>query len=384
MTFQHEDPATMGEGEDDDGRFQTPKSVLLGGKSAAPAPVVVDPEDGLPRPLDEGFTAQAVLSATDATFVCTEGGPWQVVSERDTGNSARSEVVVKPDQPALTLDEDALILDAVIGGRRVYRIAGGADRYVRARPPCVHYVEAIVPATDLNLESHTALPQTLLRACQSLDLALSDQVVFSCNQRSPRDIVSEAELVRWHRRKAKQAAEANTTMFRTATPADARKNGAAEPAQSEVKPVSVPFQEGWGTLFVEPPSTDVQQVLRHAPHHIYFTDRAWQPIQETYNGVAYVATDGKEGVFSAPLSGEVIVRSTFEDGATPDRLTGLQRAYFTATVKRLAEVLQSGRNVVMVPYHVRNTAPVLQAIAEAVGKLAAAPKDGEAAEKENV
>lgn len=362
--------------------LHAPRDLLLSDVQGGPAPIILDPRDGLPRPADEGIVVDAVPSATDENFVCQEGGPWLSWDEATAATSPA---------PA-DLDPDALVFTHVSARGQLATVAGyglAEERifthqatglfYKRARPACVHYMEIESPATEL---SKVQDAQGIMRQCLLNDMALTDVVLRGCIKRQPRDIVSEDRLVRRARRKDAERKLAPTKLFRDPNAAEiaAQAVGFADPLLA----TSTGFLEKMqgpngetvsGMLLGCTPADKPTSVVRSSPLHVVFPDVDWQPRDDSYYGISYNDTSGQKSVWSASMSGETISRLYLEPSDDPMAFVGARKWGFQAHVDAIAAALVAGRNIVMVPYHAATQALVIDAVRSAIpGALAAANK----------
>lgn len=343
--------------EDESDTSASPRDFLLSGLGdGAPPPTILDPVDGLPRPKDEGFVQNAVPAATDENLVCQEGGAWVV-------SGGRTPDTEQPDESKLRLVH-AYRHDN--GDTRLYRettdTSAHPTEWCRARPACAHYAELETMVTEFVLEGHDKAPQTILRKCTKLDLILTDSVLRGCNLREPRDLVSEQRLIDRAREKAQQAKEGAIAMFREARPEE------QVPAVDPAKATTVTAVEVFtskkkgkaprapGTLCFYRPSHPATAVVQTSPLYVFFPDEAWQPPAETYHGLVYTDVTGKRRVWSASLSGELLIRMSpgVADDETPDDLGGIRQMQWTSHMKAIAKALvEHRRDVAVVAYSLR-------------------------------
>lgn len=375
------EPSIAPEGDDspdahdeDDDSSASPRDFLLSGiGDGAPPPMIIDPQDGLPRPKDEGFVQNAVPAATEANLVCQEGGAWMPLRY---GRDEDLPSVLPPDESKLRLVD---IHDVDREKRvRVYAEPGSKVRWVRDRPACHHYAELETMVTEFVLEGHDKGPQTILRKCMKLDLVLTDGVLRGCNLREPRDIVSEQRLIDRAREKAAQAKEAAIAIFREARPDELRP--VVDPAKATAWAfVGEVFDKVTGTHRAsirgyrasEPPTV----VVGADPLYVFFPDEAWQPKAEVYHGLLYTSeVTGKPRVWSASLSGELLLRQSpgIADDERVADLTGIRKMQWEGHVQAIAKALVAGRNVAVVAYHEATSLALRAALVVAVDALGGA------------
>ena len=374
-----QDPiAPEGDGDDDSQddveTSASPRDFVLSGVGeGAPPPMIIDPNDGLPRPKDEGFVQNAVPAATDENLVCQEGGAWQpwTLGEAHCGTRLPLSAPVDETELRLVRVRD----DKHVGPQRLYAVPGKEDLWMRSRPACRHYAELETMVTEFVLEGHDKAPRTILRKCTRLDLVLTDGVIRGCSLREPRDIVSEQRLIDRAREKEQQAKEASVGMFRSASHEE--QAAVVDPAKATAtsfRAVVYAKQggEGLGTISGHAPPTSPETVVDCDPLYVFFPDEAWQPRAEVYHGLRYTSRlTGKDRVWSASLSGELLIRQApgIEEGERIADLSGIRKMQWQNHVQAIAKALLANRNVSVVAYHVETVDDLRVALTAAVDDI---------------
>lgn len=361
------DPETQHE-ESDEANDTLLGLVLGDSYGAAPPPLIVDPSDGLPRPKDEGALLNAIPAATEDNLICTEGGTWVPYvgvlpqGERPS-DGARAPLPEGFDEARLVFDRVRFVEGARL---RIYVDPVTNKSWVRTRPACLHYAEALTFVTAMEIEGHDRKPESLLRTCRLLKQNLFDETMLACSVREPPDLVSEQRLISRARAKAALAHVAPTPLFRSATVEE------GGPVSSPQAATAERFVDRYGSAELQGfvPLDPASVVVSSQPLYVFFPDEAWQPHATNYYGQAFTTRSGEKRRWSASLTGELILRQSpgFAPGELRDGkpLTRIRQIQYDGHLRGIAKALVAGRHVAVVAYHADTVTAVRAAVAAAM------------------
>jgi len=194
-------------------------------------PIVTDPEDGLPRPAD-GWVAPAPKLSTKS-FLCLEDESQFVeLFQEDTSvkNVFLDAITRKPEGarkimagrrsaygpdgepvPRRTFKPDQVV---EMFGIQVVRSGVNGSVVVPVmpiRPRCSNLVRQIIDSSDVDAGGVEVRPMfTYCKAFKSVSgayLSLMDRAIYACEHRTPRDLISDKEIVRRIKDKIRQGEE---------------------------------------------------------------------------------------------------------------------------------------------------------------------------------
>lgn len=176
-----------------------------------PIPVVIDPTDGLPRPVDDFDRSKLAPPFNHESFVCMEDDrAWVEVftdeDDRSWGGSFLTAVRSRWDESGDERERRQFSPSQVVEkwGSKWARDPEGSEAYIPVRPirpGCVHYTRTVFCA-DPSIPVGTFGSQDLHRTCMARRsvggafMSLRDEAVYACEIRQPRDEKSELIHIR--------------------------------------------------------------------------------------------------------------------------------------------------------------------------------------------